>query len=159
MWAIGETNDTSVLEAAYEWYKEIPEWLRSRSLAEEAGDLESFIRHFEGDLLFYGDGGEAGDALVVGTRIAEGTHEGHLFCKRGSDPDFVQAVIMFAKHWTFRYTDSVRILSVLRTKHFGLKKLMYGAGFTPSGYSLWDSAAENGKVFEGQLFVAYRHKM
>ena len=155
MWVIDVTNDTGVIENAWEWYSILPDWLRSKSLAKYK-KKDDFIKHFKNDCLFYGQDGSEGSVLVVAEITALKTYEGHLFCPRFADPHLVSAVIRYGTNWVFKYTDCDRVINVVRTRHWGLKKIVENAGFVKTGYSLWDSAAATGKVFEGKLYIANR---
>lgn len=155
MWNIDVTTDERVIHKAWNWYQLTPLWLKSKNLASKR-TKDAFTDRIKNDTLFFGDAGQEGQVLVVAEAIAQETFEGHLFCPRTVSPEFVSAVIMYAKNWLFRYTDSQRILNVVRRRHWGLKRIVENAGFKPTGYSMWDASAADGQVFEGQLYMAQK---
>lgn len=143
------------LAECHTWHHQLPQWLRSRAIAQKAVSLDTFIDHYRDAKIFWGvdNRSQHSKAVVIGEQITVDTMEGHLFCSRHASPELVAAIIRFGVQWVLKNTDIERIICVVRTRHWGLKKIVEDGGLIKTGYSMWDAAAADGSMFEGQVYV------
>lgn len=148
MWTFSTEVTNDDLVQAYEWHVNTPSFLRSTC---EFNEQDEFVRELHQGRLFKGmiDGEYKG--IVFGQIKNEKVIEGHLFCERRLNKDFLTALIMFAK------TESLKtykqVLIELPSKSKGLAVLISRAGFNNLGLSKWGDVVR-GRLFETQFYLA-----
>lgn len=154
MWNIGLIEDPRLLLQAYEWQQALPRWLQqsARFCFDSAEDLS---KDLEKGYNFLAQG-DKGSAIIHGERIGFETYEGHLFCQRAADPDLVTAGIVYGTKWVFENSDAKHVVSMVRLKHRGLRRIVENAGFTRMGYEMWKGSVRNNRIFATEMYVAFK---
>lgn len=148
MWTFSTDITDEDLHQAYQWHVRTPHFLRSTC---EFDDREDFLHELRQGTLFKGMIDDQYKAVVFGQTKNDNVVEGHLFCERRLNQDFLTALIMFAK------TESLKtykqVLIEIPVKSQGLISLIVRAGFHNLGLSKWGDVVR-GKLFETQFYLA-----
>ena len=148
MWTFSTEITDNDLRQAHEWHVQTPHFLRFTC---EFNKQEDFLHELRQGRLFKGivDGQYKG--IVFGQIKNENVIEGHLFCERRLNKDFLTALIMFAKTESLKTYKQVLIEIPAKSK--GLQRLIDRAGFYNLGLSKWGDVVR-GKLFETQFYLA-----
>jgi hypothetical protein len=149
-----QPDETRLFKTFFDWYQEMPGFLKHlQDLRGRHETLDEFCDSMVKGYNYVGlENGEP-KAMVHGELHDDGTVEGHLICKPGTDPDLAVATITFSKMRTLERSPII-VCQILR-KHRFLIEAMERSGFKDSGMRAYQGVYR-GKLQEVLYYVAAR---
>lgn len=128
MWSFKTATDTTYFEKTWTWHDALP-----RLLKEPCGfkTKDEFVTSLTKGVNYLGFNNGKFSAMVFGDDVGNETVEGHLYCPRQSDLDFLTAMITFAKNEALKQFQ--RVIVEIPPHHRTLHGLVLRAGFFDTG--------------------------
>lgn len=151
MWNFQNTKNIDHLRQAWAWHQRTPRFLRQNCGYGESEDL--FVSDLSKGLNWVGHEDGVFKALVYGEVRSETEIEGHLYCQKHTNIDFLTAIITFAKKEALKQYDKVVV--EIPVKHRILHGLILRAGFFDTGMHKYKGLIHN-QLFESSFYLAVR---
>lgn len=136
-------------DIAFSWYLATPKLLKEIWKMED--DRAQFVEDLSKGMNFAGFLNGKFVAMIHGEPKSEEIIEGHLFCQRKVNIDFLVALVMFSKN--IALTKYNRVITATSTKHKTMLEITKRAGFLDTGVRSWD-AIHKGQLLEVQYNIA-----
>lgn len=136
---------------AHEWFLRLPGFLRSYSDFND--NFDYFADNLAAGMIFIGTIDGVFSGMVYGEHKDEKTVEGHLFCKKHADIDFVSALVTYSKRSALEKYE--KVITHVLDKHKVLHCVMARSGFVDTGIRSFPSTY-NGEFLESKFYVASR---
>lgn len=128
MWRFETETNYLIFEDVWQWHSALPQHLQRLCGFK---DKNEFTESLKTGVTYLGYNNERFSAMVFGDDVGNNTVEGHLYCPRRSDLDFLTAMIVFAKNEALKQFQ--RVIVEIPPRHRTLHGLVLRAGFFDTG--------------------------
>lgn len=155
MWVFEETTAENDFRTVFEWYRQMPAFLKQKP-EWQVEDVSAFIdKHREGDAYKALNNGKMQGFVYTTDMQVSGITEGHLYCDSEVAHDLLIGLLLFAKQKLFA-KGFHSIVCCVHKRHQTLKQIVSQAGFTPTGYKSWNGIDIKGRIFETEIFITLK---